>query len=418
MYDKKVLPNGVTIVSEHMPHVRSAAIGIWIGVGSRHEAAAENGAAHFIEHMLFKGTANYSAAQLAGIMDGIGGQINAFTTRERTCFYARVLDSHLSTAIDLLADMFFHSNFSEPDIQSERNVILEEIDMYDDTPEDFVTERLFSHAFPGPLGRPVLGTPDTLSHMTGLSLREFMHQNYTPEHLVISLCGSFTPQHIDEISAFFSRLPKGVQHDLPASQYTPTILSQEKAIEQNHLCIAFPSICARDPRRFTMQLMSSIFGGGMSSRLFQTMREDRGLCYSIYSFSALFHDNGLFCIATALGKTTEDEALSLIVQEIEKLLADGVTDEELYRAREQIKSNLVMTMESTSARMQKLGAGVLTFGHSLSPDEVIAHYDAVTKEDILTFSRDLFQSTQISFSALGTVKSVESYRDFFGSVAF
>ena len=409
MYEKKILPNGVRIVSEKMSHVRSAAVGIWVGVGSRHEGRGEAGAAHFIEHMLFKGTERHSASELAGIMDGIGGQINAFTTRESTCFYARVLDTHLDTAVDLLSDMFFSSMMREEDVKNECGVIGEEIDMYDDTPEDLVVERLLKKSLPGALGRPVLGGKASIAAMSGEFLRDFMDRNYTADRVVIALCGSFEDSHLSNIEQLFSGLGTSKRPKMRPGRYLPSLVEKRKSIEQNHLCLAFPGLAAGDERRFAFQLMSSILGGGMSSRLFQSVREKEGLCYSIYTFQAGFSDVGLLGIATALGRETEEKALRLISDEISRFLDSGVTSEELGRAREQVKSNIVMMMESTSSRMNKLGSGELLLGGSYSPDELIAKYDAVTSDDILTLARRLLTIDKLSFSAVGRVRRAEEY---------
>lgn len=409
MYEKITLPNGARIVYEKMPYVRSAAVGIWIDVGSRFETAVDNGAAHFIEHMLFKGTNKYSAAELAGLMDGIGGQINAFTTRDSTCFYARVLDSHLNMAIDLLSDMFFDSRFSQEDVENERGVILEEIDMYDDSPEDLTVERLFAKCFKGALGRPILGKPSTLKSMTGESLREFKENHYKANRIVISLCGSFEDSHLMMIHDRFSNMDKPGKVAHQKGNYAPAVTVKRKQTEQNHLCIGFPGLRYSSEERFAMQLMSSILGGGMSSRLFQTVREKFGLCYSVYSFSASFSDTGFFGIATALGRETEVKALGLIKDELYRIRDDMVTDEELFRAREQVKSSLVMALESTSSRMNKLGTGELHLGSSMSPDEIIARYDSVTKQGILSVAQRIIDFERVSFSAVGRISPIDVY---------
>ena len=409
MYEKMTLENGVRIVSEKMSGVKSAAIGIWIGVGSRNEKSVENGAAHFIEHMLFKGTETRSAADLAGLMDGIGGHINAFTTRENTCYYARVPDYHLDTALDVLTDMFFNSNFAEEDVVSERGVILEEIGMYDDSPEEVVVERLFARAFRGPLGRSVLGTPSTLGRMTGESLRAFKESQYIGPRIVISICGNFKVSHLRRLAKSFGKLPNTKPPITREGVYTPVVMTKRKATEQNQLVIAYPGLIIADDDRFALNLLSNIFGGGMSSRLFQSIREKSGLCYSIYTFTSSFQDTGLFGIATALGRDTEFKALTLITEEIDRLLNDGVSDEELVRAREQVKASLALSMESTSSRMNRLGNSELNLGTSLSVDEIIARYDSVSGEDLLKLTRQLIDANNMSFSAVGRVSTDDEY---------
>ncbi|MBE6969148.1 MAG: insulinase family protein [Ruminococcaceae bacterium] len=413
MYEIMTLPNGLRIASEHMSAVRSAAVGIWVGVGSRMEKVHEAGSAHFIEHMLFKGTDTHSAAELAGRMDAIGGQCNAFTTRDSTCFYARCLDTHLNEAADILADMFFNSRFAEEDVINERGVVLEEIDMYRDTPEDLVAEQLLKTVFPGALGRPVLGKPSSLAKMTGESLRDFKARQYTPDRVVLSLCGSFTDAHIAHLAECFSSLPKGKSSRASRCHYTPGQIVRRKNTEQNHFCLGWEGLPTGDDRRFAWQLMSTVFGEGLSSRLFQTVREKYGLCYSIGSFTASYAETGLFGISTALNKDSEEKALHLIMEEVEKLRQDGITQRELDRARELIKSNLVMGMESTSARMNRLGAAILQMGRCLSADEVMERYDAVTREDVLALAGEMLDAGQLSFSALGRTRAQEDYAELF-----
>jgi predicted Zn-dependent peptidase len=412
MYEKITLPNGVRILHEHIPYVRSASLGIWIASGSRYEKASESGASHFIEHMLFKGTETRTAAELAGIMDGIGGQINAFTTKECTCFHGRALDTHLELLIGVLGDMFFHSKFDEADIANERGVILEEIDMYRDTPEDLVTERLFSAAFKGAsLSRPILGKKSTLERMTGAALKKYMAEHYCPDSVVISLSGNYSAGDITQLTDLFTALPQGGKNKLTKASYTPSFSVKKKSLEQNHLCLAFPGIMVKDKNRYAMQLLTDILGGGMSSRLFQTVREKRGLCYSIYSYATSYLDTGLFNVYTALGKDTEHEAIKVIKEELKRFRDDGITDEELLRAREQVKANVLMGLESTSTRMNRLGRNELYFGYVPDPDEVIANYDKVTSEDIKRLSEECLDFSRISFSAVGNVESTDVYRD-------
>lgn len=385
MYEKQTLPNGVRIVYEHMPHVRSAAIGVWVGVGSRYESPCEAGSAHFIEHMLFKGTAQHSASELAERMDAIGGQVNAYTTREGTCYYARVLDEHLDRAGDLLAEMLFTSNFSETDADNERGVIREEMDMYADTPEDLVTERLIGAAFPGALGRPVLGRPATIDRLTGARLRSFQIAHYIAPRIVIAVSGSFTDENIARLAAHFSWLPVRPDLTMRSGSYTPAFTLKRKAIEQNQISIGFPGLPTGAEERFTMALLSSILGGNMSSRLFQTVREKNGLCYAIYTYTASFLDCGMFGISAAVGRETEQ------------------------RAREQVHASVLMAEESTASRMNKLGYSELYLGRVLPADEVLARYDAVTREDILGLARETLDFDCVSFSAVGRLRPQEEY---------
>ena len=410
-YEKLTLPNGVRILTEPVPGVRSASLGLWVGTGSRHEKAGENGAAHFIEHMLFKGTQGRTAGQLAEEMDAVGGQVNAFTTKECTCFYARVLDAHLPRAADILCDMFFSSRFDDADVETERGVILEEIGMYEDNPEDLCAERLAGTVFRGsPLARPILGRHSTLEKMDGAWLREYQHTHYGPDRIVVALAGRFPDAHVADLAQRFSGLARRPALPLRPAAYTPGIVVKKKAIEQNHLTLAFPGLSLSDPRRFTLQLLSSILGGGMSSRLFQQVREQRGLCYSIYSYGTCHDDTGYFGVYTALGRETEGKALDTILTVIRELAENGVTREELDRAREQSKANVLMGLESTQAHMSSLGRGELLQGEVLDEDAIIAAYDAVTREDVRALARELFDFRQASLSAVGRVGTAESYR--------
>ncbi len=410
MYEKITLPNGVRILTEAVPGVRSAALGLWVGTGSRQEKPGENGAAHFIEHMVFKGTERRTAAALAEEMDAVGGQINAFTTKENTCFYARVLDSHLSQATDILCDMFFSSRFDEADVNTERGVILEEIGMYEDNPEDVCSERLAAAVYKGSaLARPILGRRATLEGMTGASLKAYMAEHYLAGDIVVALAGSFTPAHVEELKERFGALRPGKCPAGKAASYTSAITVKKKAIEQNHLTLAFPGLPYGDPDRFTLQLLTSVLGGGMSSRLWQEVRERRGLCYSVYAYGAGHADTGLFAIYTALGKETEGAALDTIAATVREFTAHGVTQAELDRAREQSKANVLMGLESTQAHMSNLGRSELLMGSVMEADDLIAAYDAVTRQDILRLAEKLFDFSRASLSAVGRVGTAESY---------
>ncbi len=414
MYEKIELPNGARIVFEHMDAVRSASIGIWVGAGSRYEKYSEAGSAHFIEHMLFKGTSEYTAAQLAERMDAVGGQMNAYTTRDNTCFYARVLDTHLPLAIDTLSAMFFDSKFDEGDVENEKGIIQEEIDMYEDTPEDVAAERLILGCFPGALGRPVLGRTSSLKRMTGAGLRDFMERHYTAPRVVAALSGSFAEKDVQDLAERFSAMPESKPGKAAASAYKPCVSLKKKATEQNQLVLGFPGLETASEDRFAMQLLSGIIGGNASSRLFQTVREKYGLCYSIYSFTAGFEDTGLFAVAAATNRETEERALGLIMDELKKILDGGVTESELSRAREQVKASILMSLESTGSRMNRLGYGELFLGGSLSPDELIERYDAVTGKDILELAGRTLRPETMSFSAVGRVAGEDKYRNILG----
>lgn len=407
----ETLPNGVRIVTEYLDAVRSAALGIWVGGGSREEHPEESGAAHFIEHMLFKGTERRSAADIAYETDAIGGQMNAFTTKECTCFYGRVLDDHLPRALDILWDMVFCSSFTQEAAETERGVILEEIDMYEDTPDDLCAEKLFAAIYPqNSLGRPILGRADTLKSMTGAFLKDYHRRHYRADNMVVALAGSFSKEVLDDIRRRFSALEPGEAPVVAPAQYTPAFVATAKPIEQNHLTLAFPGLTYHSPKRFALQLLSSILGGGVSSRLFQEVREKQGLCYSVYSYGAGHAETGVYCVYTALNRETETKALETIRRVISDFKAEGPTDEELERAREQSKANVVMGLESTHARMSHAARSLLFTGGILSAEEIIAAYDAVTREDIMALAGEIFRWDQVSLSAVGQVRTVEEYK--------
>ncbi|MPM10110.1 putative zinc protease [bioreactor metagenome] len=411
MYEQMTLPNGVRILTEHIPGVRSAALGFWVGTGSRHEKASESGAAHFIEHMIFKGTDKRTAAKIAQETDAIGGQINAYTTKEYTCFYAQSLDIHLRQALDILWDMTFSSRFDERDVTTERGVILEEIGMYRDNPEDLCAERLFSAIYKGTaLARPILGRPATLNAMTGSFLKAYQKENYRAAVIIVTLAGSFDDSVLEELKERFSTLDGGPLPPIKSVTYTPGITVKRKATEQNHLTLAFASLPYGDDRRFALQLLSSILGGGMSSRLFQEVREKQGLCYSVYSYGAGHAETGVLAVYAALGRETEHKALATICRVVREFAKNGPEAEELSRAREQSKANVLMGLESTQARMSHLGRSSLLTGKVMSPDEIIAAYDAVTREQVQALAKQLFDFEAVSLSAVGKVGTEAEYR--------
>ncbi len=415
MYEKLVLPNGVRVIYERVPNMRSAAVGVWVMNGSRHEPEKWSGISHFVEHMVFKGTEQRSAEHIAIAMDAIGGQFNAFTTKECTCFYLRTLDSHLQTGVEILADMFLNSKFDDKDVDLERGVVLEEIDMYEDSPEDTATEKLFESCFEGSaLGRPILGHADTLEQIHGRELREFVSEYYRPEDTIVSLAGSFTLQDVDFISELFSRMSGSGRNEIVPAQYRPAVFVKPKEIEQNHVCIGFESIPLKSEHRYANALLGTILGGGMSSRLFQSVREQNGLCYSVYSFNTSHLDAGLFSIYAAMGKETERRAVELILQECRKLAEDGPDRAELSRCKEQAKTSMLLGLESTSARMNQIARAEMFFGYNPPIEKIIGIYDAITAEEIRDLAQKIFNFDKVSISAVGQVEDQEYYSKLIG----
>nr|WP_297180705.1 pitrilysin family protein [uncultured Agathobaculum sp.] len=411
MYVKRVLPNGVRLISEKLDTVRTVSVGIWVGNGSRYEPAALSGISHFIEHMIFKGTEKRSAQHIAIAIDALGGQANAFTDKECTCYYIKVLDKRLQTGISILADMFMHSRFAQEDINLERGVVLEEIDMYEDSPEDVAIDKLFEQCYAGSaLGRPILGTAETLQTINSEAMHDYMQHYYRPADTVIAVSGHFTEDDLDYIADLFSHMQGEGRNQATPAAYQPSLFLREKDIEQNHLCLSFPGVSLLSEERYAMNLLSSILGGGMSSRLFQGVREQNGLCYSIYSFTTPHLDTGLLSIYTGLGPETEQKALELIIRELRQFCEQGPAAEELSRCREQVKTNLLMGLESTGTRMMTIGRSELLRGYVSAVEQVLAAYDRVTAEDVLRLARRVFDFTQASLSVVGQPDREEVYR--------
>ena len=414
MVEKLILSNGVRILHERLEHVRSCALGVWVESGSRHEPPELSGISHFIEHMLFKGTETRSAADLAEAFDAIGGQVNAFTTKEHTCYYARTLDTHVRQAAELLCDMYFHSTFRDEDADLERGVILEEIGMYEDTPEDLCSELLSGAVYPAcSLGRPILGTAETLKKMGHRELSDYCRRNYTPENTIVSLSGHFSDEDLSYLRQQLETMPAGTPPVMPEAPYAVASALKKKEIEQNHLIVAFPCPPLGSPDRFALQALNGILGAGMSSRLFQRVREQAGLCYTIYSYTSLYLGAGLLGVYVALGKSTEMQALALIREELERIRDGGVTGAELLRTKEQLKASLLMGLESTISRMSSLARSEMIYGRDVSVDELVAGLEAVTAGDVKALAQSVLDFEKMSFSAVGNVAPREEYLKLF-----
>lgn len=412
MYNKITLKNGVRIVCEKLPFVRSASLGIWVKNGTRYENEEVCGISHFIEHMLFKGTDTRTFADIASEMDRLGGTANAFTTKECTSYYIKTLDIYLKDAINLLADMFLNSKFGESEVNLERTVIFEEIDMYDDNPEDFVTEKLFEACFSGSqLAMPILGTKDSLKNITPAALKAYMKSNYRPKDTVISISGSYSDEDIMLISSLFENMTGEGSNKITTSSYKSHIITKEQDIEQNHICIAFSSIGSLSYDRYALQLLSNILGGGMSSRLFQSVREEKGLCYSIYSFNTPQIETGLFNIYTALNGSCEEEAILKIKEVCLDVRENGVLESELKRSVDQARINILMALESTSSRMGTTAKGEIYHGKAISTDETIANYEKVTLDDIKRVAKQIINFETASIAVVGSPKDKEYYKN-------
>lgn len=409
MYIKHKLDNGVRIVAEEIKYVNSVSIGIWVKVGSRNEDEGNNGISHFIEHMLFKGTKKRTAKEIAGTIDKIGGQLNAFTAKECTCFYAKVLDTHFDIALDILSDMFFNSTFSENEIEKEKGVVLEEIGMYEDSPEDLVHD-IFNQSVwsKNPLGMPILGTEETLKAIKRQDIIDYIDSNYTPENIVISVVGNFDKEHVlSEIEKIFSK-HKSFKKDkaiINEPVFTPIYKHKEKNTEQAHLCIGFKGFELSNKYTYPLLVLSNIFGGAMSSRLFQKIREEKGLAYSVFSYPSSYTDCGILSIYAGMKPNQLDYVIELIIEEINQIKANGISEEELYDSKEQIKGSYILGLESTSGRMNSIGKSELLLDKIYSPKEIIELIDAVTMDDINHVINLVFNIEKMGAAIIGPNRS-------------
>ena len=403
---RSVLPGGLRVVTEFLPSVRSVALGIWVGVGSRDEDVPHAGATHYLEHLLFKGTRKRTALEISSVMDAVGGEMNAFTAKEYTCYYARVLDADLPLAIDVLSDMVTASLIEPRDVDAERNVVLEEIAMNDDDPTDSVHEAFTSHLFGDtPLGRPILGTVDSINGITREQIHEHYVARYTPPHLVVAAAGNVDHDAmVAGVRAAFGPALSGFGAAEPAGPrlrgsgglwdgYGPAagtgVKLVSRSIEQANLVLGCEGLARTDDRRFALGVLNAALGGGMSSRLFQEVREKRGLAYSVYSFTAQHADTGLWGVYVGCLPSKADEVLSICTDELAKVIADGLSDAELDRGKGQVRGGIVLGLEDPSSRMTRLGKSELVYPRLEPVDEVIAAIDAVTHDDIRAIAEEV-----------------------------
>lgn len=386
--------NGVRIVSEPIPYVRSVSVGIWVDAGSRFELPEENGITHFIEHMLFKGTSTRSARQIAEEFDRIGGELNAFTTKENTCYYAKVLDHHAELAVTILADMFFHSTFDAVELEKERQVVLEEILMSEDAADDDIHEILWKVMYPhDALGLPILGTPETLKTFTADTIRHYMEKHYGPQNVVISVAGNITPSLITKIESLFGHYQGSPNAVAPVLTY-PTFHSghivKKRDIEQSHYALSYPGVSVKDADAFSFVALNNIIGGNMSSRLFQEVREEKGLAYTIYSYESSYADVGAFTIYGGTSNHQLEKLQHTISEVIARIKADGVTVEELYNAKEQLKGSFVLGLESTTSHMSRNGKIELLHRKHRTVDEILDEIDKVSMEAVNRLIQNMF----------------------------
>jgi len=391
---RTVLPGGLRVITEFLPAVRSVALGIWVGVGSRDEDHAHAGATHYLEHLLFKGTSRRTALEISAEMDAVGGEMNAFTAKEYTCYYSRVLDADLPLAVDVLSDMVTSSLITPKDVDAERNVVLEEIAMNDDDPSDTAHEAFTAKLFGDtPLGRPILGTVDSINGITREQIFEHYQARYTPEHLVVAAAGNLDHDTVVQLvaQAFGPALERAAEPAPPRLNGSHSGFGAEagvgttlvsRSIEQANLVLGCEALARTDDRRFALGVLNAAFGGGMSSRLFQEVREKRGLAYSVYSFAAQHADTGMWGIYVGCLPAKADEVLAICTEEITRLVEGGLTDAELARGKGQVRGSIVLGLEDPSSRMSRLGKSELVYPRLEPVDEVLTSIDAVTHDDV------------------------------------
>jgi predicted Zn-dependent peptidase len=409
------LPNGITVVSEQMYHVRSVAVGIWVNAGSRHETPKQNGIAHFIEHMLFKGTTRRSAEDIARETDSLGGNMDAFTSKELVCYSAKMLDQHLSLGFDILADLVLNPLFREEDIEKEKGVILEELKMEVDNPE-YLAHDLFTKAFWGghAIGRPILGTKTTIQSFTADMLRDFYSAMYEPGSIVISAAGNVTHEQLMTLAAtYFGHLQPRVKQldDTPPVANPALILKNKRSLEQVQLCLGVPCNPLTHPMRFPSYVLATVLGGGMSSRLFQNIREKRGLAYSVFSEQYMYRDGGVFAVYAGTSPEHVPELLKVTLDEFRSLKETPVSEEEIRRAKDNLKGSLMLALESTSSRMSHIARQQIFYGGFTTMDAIIENIEAVKPAELQTLANDFFQPERIALTVLGRLGSFKIERE-------
>lgn len=409
--ERATLPNGVRIVTEAMPYFRSVSLGIWIGTGSRIERGAENGLSHFIEHMLFKGTTHRSAEDIARLVDSIGGGLDAFTGKELVSYNTKVLDEHLPVAFDILSDMVLNPLFRDEDIEKEKGVILEELKMEVDQPEYLLHEIFISNFWKNHgLGKPILGTRDTVKKFQQDRLFEYYRRVYAPRNILITAAGNLEHDRIvDLVGEKFAQFPdRGVPESDPVPQaYAPIVLKKKDSLEQVHITLGVPAFKLSHELRYPLYLLNTVLGGGMSSRLFQNIRERQGLAYSVYSELNLYSDSGCLMIYAATGPDTARQVVESVRVELAHLKDDLITEEELRRAKDHLKGSLMLSLESTNSRMSNLARQELYFDHFFTLDEMLESIEAVTREQVQSLARQFFATDNIALAMLGRLNDME-----------
>lgn len=404
MYRKDTLSNGIRVVSETLPKSRSVSIGVWVKVGSRHEPSELGGVSHFIEHLFFKGTEKRTARDIAIEMDSIGGEMNAFTSQETTTYYVKVVDEHLSIAVDLLSDILIGSRFDPREVEKERKVILEEIKSVEDTPDDYIHELFTSMVWPdNSLGRPILGTKETIKALKHEDIITYIGNYYSPKEIVISVAGNF--EHARLIDLLDTSFGKLFRNGIPKHETTPVfnrdVSVKKKQLEQVQVCIGCKGVNYTHEDRFAEWALNSVLGSGMSSRLFQEVREQNALAYSIYSYVTSYRDTGLLTVYAGTDPSNVMEVIRLVMKEIRKIKEEGITEEEERRVKNQIKGNLVLSLESSNSHMGRIARQEIYFGKYLSMGDIIKGVENVTREQVRRLAQQLFASRNMSLTILG-----------------
>ncbi len=410
MYRKDTLSNGIRVVSETLPKSRSVSIGVWVKVGSRHEAPEIGGTSHFIEHLFFKGTQKRTAKDIAIEMDSIGGEMNAFTSQETTTYYAKVVDEHLPVAIDILSDILLGSRFDPVEMEKERKVILEEIKGVEDTPDDFIHELFTSTIWQeNPLGRPILGTRETIRGLKHENIISYINDYYSPKEIVISAAGNFEhAQLIDLLNTSFGRLSRtGIPKKEVTPEFTPAVFVKKKQLEQVQLCIGCKGLNYTHEDRYVISALNTVLGNSMSSRLFQEVREQNALAYSIYSYVTSYRDTGMLTVYAGTDPSNVLEVARLILKEFRKIKDEGITGAEETRVKNQIKGSLVLSLESSSSHMSRIARQEIYFGKYISMDEIIRGVEKVTAEQVQRLAQQLFARDSIALTILGPLSRAE-----------
>lgn len=404
LINKTTLPSGLRILTEHVPGVKSVSVGIWVKTGSRNETEEEAGITHFLEHMLFKGTEKRSSYDIALSMEAVGGYLNAFTSSEYTCYYSRCLDSELETALDVLSDMVLHPTFPENEIEKEKNVVIEEMKMYRDNPEEYAFESFSGQIFKNhPLGRPVIGYEETVNNFSRDDLYHYMSEHYQPWNLVISVAGNTDHQKVvDLVTEYFENVEYGEkkEYDVPLSEYQVDQQRLTKDIEQTHLILGKRGLKANHDDRYLLLLANTILGGGMSSRLHQNVREQYGYCYSIQTFNQVYRDSGIYGVYVGTDQDYVDHVKELIFKEFDKIRDKRIPEKELSEAKSQLKGKLLLSQENMSSRMNRLAKSELYFKRFITLDELVENIDQVGANEIRDFAEEFYDEPDFSETLL------------------